>query len=151
MKIKFSKLNKDAFDPVRATKGAACFDLHACCPDGLTHSITNANNTATIRTGLSVEVPDGHAMLIYSRSGHGFKSDIRLANCVGVIDSDYRGEIMVKLTQDSRQEFNTTVRHGDRIAQAMIMPIMEVEYCEVPIDTMNVTERGSNGLGSTGT
>lgn len=70
-------------------------------------------------------------MMIYSRSGHGFKNDVRLANCVGVIDSDYRGEVQVKMTNDNGDGNAITVRHGDRIAQAMIVLVPNIELIEV--------------------
>lgn len=86
-------------------------------------------------------------MMVYSRSGHGFKSDTRLANCVGVIDSDYRGELMVKLTYDGN-ECGELIQPGDRIAQAMIIPVEQVQF-ELA-DELSDTERGTGGFGSTG-
>ena len=85
-------------------------------------------------------------MLIYSRSGHGFKNDVRLANCVGVIDADYRGELMVKLTGDTYGQL--TIKPGDRIAQAMLVPVMKVHFKEV--QELSETVRGAGGFGSTG-
>lgn len=85
-------------------------------------------------------------MMVYSRSGHGFKSDVRLANCVGVIDSDYRGEVKVKLTNDGNEYMQ--VNEGDRIAQAMIIPVEQVKFIEVA--ELSDTERGTGGFGSTG-
>ncbi len=131
--------------PTYATKGAACFDISAYFHGGYdTVSITNSE---IIETGLQVEVPEGYVMLIFSRSGHGFKDDVRLANCVGVIDSDYRGEIKVKLTNDSTKK-NFIVTHGDRIAQAMIVPAFQYPLEEVMV--LSATERGKSGFGSTG-
>ena len=86
-------------------------------------------------------------MLVFSRSGHGFKNNVRLANCVGVIDSDYRGEVMVKLVYDGFTS-NLLVRNGDRIAQAMLVPAQQVTF-EV-VEELNTTERGTKGFGSTG-
>ena len=86
-------------------------------------------------------------MLVYSRSGHGFKHDTRLANCVGVIDSDYRGELMVKLTYDGAED-GPFIEPGDRIAQAMIVPVSQVSFDVV--DELSDTVRGSGGFGSTG-
>src|SRR5690606_29317518 len=104
---------------------------------------------AVIRTGLSFEIPEGHVMLIFSRSGHGFKNNIRLANCVGVIDADYRGEVMVKLTHDRRfGDFDFPVEPGDRIAQVMVIPFPRVTFEEV--EELSSTERGEGGFGSTG-
>jgi len=89
-------------------------------------------------------------MLIFSRSGHGFKNDARLANCVGVIDSDYRGEVAVKMTSDRQfsDAHALVVRNGDRIAQAMIIPFPKIKFEEV--DELGSTERGTGGFGSTG-
>ena len=144
MKLQFKKLHPDAIIPRYATKGAACFDLHAICVEGsvkIQHGVT----VATFRTGLAVEIPEGYAMMIYSRSGHGFKHGVRLSNCVGVIDADYRGELMVKLIQDENGSF--TVNRWDRIAQAMIVPAPQVQLIEA--DELSDTERGTGGFGST--
>ena len=140
MKIKIKKLHDDAIIPVYASAGAACFDLYAL-KDG-----QGDNATSVYRTGLAFEIPQGHAMLVYSRSGHGFKNDIRLANCVGVIDSDYRGELMIKLTADgySAPIFGA----GERIAQAMVMPVKQVSFTSVI--ELSDTDRGDGGFGSTG-
>ena len=128
--------------PQYATSGAACFDLHT------THrGKVPAWDSATFHTGLAVEVPENHVLLIYSRSGHGFKSGLRLANAVGVIDSDFRGEIVVKLHNDTRIEFGFET--GDRIAQAMLVPVPRVTF-EV-VDELTDTTRGAGGFGSTGT
>lgn len=138
--LKIKRLHPRAIMPRYATAGAACFDLHAL--EG-----ASGRKSAVIRTGLAFEIPEGYALMIYSRSGMAFKQDIRLANCVGVIDSDYRGEVMVKLTKDDgNPEFH--VNAGDRIAQAMLIPVPQVELVET--DTLHDTARGAAGLGSTG-
>lgn len=150
MQVKVKKLHQDAIIPQYATSGAACFDLHAVgdgmLPIGDGGLPVEFYGAVTFRTGLSFEIPPGHAILVYSRSGHGFKHDVRLANCVGVIDSDYRGELIVKLTNDGDETF--IVRKGDRIAQAMIVPVPAVEFVES--DSLEDTERGEGGFGSTG-
>lgn len=155
MNIRIKKLHPDAIIPSYATAGAACFDLHAVeCTDGFdvgsNHIEIWPGESATFRTGLAFEIPAGHVMLIYSRSGHGFSSDVSLGNRVGVIDSDYRGEVMVKLTRDSsgdvRKEF--IVKPGDRIAQAMIVPIPRFGFSEA--EELSATARGTGGFGSTG-
>lgn len=158
MQLKVKKLHPDAILPKYQTAGAACFDLHALdvrarplFPDG----------TIVYRTGLSFEVPPGMVMMIYSRSGHGFKNDVRLSNCVGVIDSDYRGEVMVKLICDKSAHIDYSsskvpdpdesymmINPGDRIAQAMIIPVQQVQLVEV--DELGTTDRGVGGMGSTG-
>lgn len=149
IRVKIKKLREGAVVPKVASAGAACFDLHACAAGtrplemGGNHGAT----CATFDTGLAFEVPEGHVMLIFSRSGHGFKNDVRLANCVGVIDSDYRGEVAVRLTADT-QRAPLLVGHGDRIAQAMILPVPAVEFEEV--EDLSTTARGAGGFGSTG-
>lgn len=144
--LKIQKLHPDAKIPVFATEGAACFDLHAMIPSGL-NTLVSKNFHRTLRTGLAFEIPPGWAMLIFSRSGHGFMRDIRLANCVGVIDSDYRGEVMVKLVCD-KVGSELVIECGDRIAQAMLIqvprPALEA------VEELSSTERGAGGFGSTG-
>lgn len=145
--IKIKKLRPDAFMPQYASAGAACFDLHAVWDfHKFPHTMIRPEDSEVFGTGLAFEIPEGHVMLVFSRSGHGFNHDIRLANCVGVIDSDYRGEVKVKLTNDSLDMFK--VNHGDRIAQAMIIPIPAIQLVEV--DELSTTVRGEHGAGSTG-
>lgn len=153
MQIKVKKLHPDAIIPQYATDGAACFDIHALSVNGSCQLGTVADECAPIvaSTGLAFEIPAGHVMLVYSRSGHGFKHNTRLANCVGVIDSDYRGELMVKLTTDIECDEPLPplkIRPGDRIAQAMIVPIPRIELIEA--DELCDTVRGVGGFGSTG-
>lgn len=138
MNLNIKRLHPDAKLPVYSSAGAACFDI-AALHGGI------VDPTARFSTGLAFEVPADHVMLVFSRSGQGFNSDVRLANCVGVIDSDYRGELMVKLTADGRA-FN--VMQGDRIAQAMVLPVRQVEFVEV--EELAESERGAGGFGSTG-
>lgn len=141
------RLTDTAILPSFASAGAACFDLHADLKseDGCEQIIFSYEHI--FRTGLAFDIPEGYALMVYSRSGHGFKNDVRLANCVGVIDSDYTGEVKVKLTIDG--ELPYIVKHGDRIAQAMLIKLPSVQLVEV--DELKTTERGANGFGSTGT
>ena len=148
MNIKIQLQHPQAKIPTYATPGAACFDLYAT-------EVTGGGDWQTVicKTGIAVEIPVDHAMLIFSRSGHGFKRDIRLANCVGVIDSDYTGEVMVKLRKDSEWSENEIpnllVRAGvHAIAQACIVYAPQVDF-EV-VEQLTLTERGDNGFGSTG-
>jgi len=144
MKLKIKRIHPDAIMPTYGTGGAACFDLYAIqCP-----KLTSVFGAHTFRTGLSFEVPDGYVMLVYSRSGHGFKNDTRLANSVGVVDSDYRGEVMVRLTRDAHTPNYLTVSPGDRIAQAMLISVPKLTLVEV--DELSETGRGVGGFGSTG-
>lgn len=136
--LRVKRLHPDAILPEYKTEGAAAFDLHSI-EDGLVQT------ARTFRTGLAYEVPEGFVMLIYSRSGHGFNHDVRLSNCTGVIDSDYRGEMFVRLAADIAPY---TVQVGDRIAQALLMPVEQWQLVEV--DELSSTVRGEGRFGHTG-
>jgi dUTP pyrophosphatase len=140
MILKVKRLHSDAVLPKYQSDGAACFDLVAI------GRVVDDYGISTYSTGLAFDIPPGYVLLVYSRSGHGFKSHTRLANCVGVIDADYRGEVFVKLIRDDGLYIMPTI--GDRVAQAMLMPVNQVEIQEC--DELSETKRGSNGLGSTG-
>lgn len=144
MKLKIKKLREDAVMPSRATGGSAGFDLCACTDGPIT---LKSGSITVIPTGISAE-PDSDdvAMLIYPRSGLSTKFGISLANCVGVVDSDYRGEICVPLINHGNADF--TVEPGMRIAQLVITPVIipELELT----DSIGETSRGSGGFGSTG-
>jgi dUTP pyrophosphatase len=142
MNIKIKLLSPLAAMPVYATAGSACFDI-ATVDDNVD---IRPGSWAVLGTDLAFEIPPGHVMMVYSRSGHGFKNGIRLANGTGVIDSDYRGELKIKLHNDSSRVFS--VNRGDRIAQAMIVPVSQVSF--ETVDELSATERGSGGFGSTG-
>lgn len=144
MNVKIKKIHPEAKVPVYGSAGAACFDLYAASIIG-TESETD--RTVLYGTGLQFEVPEGHVMMIYSRSGHGFKHGITLANSTGVIDADYRGEVMVKLTKRDTS-IHGMPAVGERIAQAMIIPVEQVIFDEV--DELSDTKRGAGGFGSTG-
>lgn len=149
MHVKIKKLTPTAIVPTYATYGAACFDLYADKLDEqFSRSHVDHDDPLVCGTGLSFEVPAGHVMLIFSRSGHGFKHGVRLANCVGVIDSDYRGEVKVKLTADEAADKLLIVSRGDRVAQAMIVPVQRATF--IVSDELSETERGAGGFGSTG-
>ena len=139
--LRVKRFHPDAILPKYQTAGAACFDLH--CIGGGT---VPAMESHTFMTGLAYEVPPGFVMMIYSRSGHGFNNGVRLANNTGVIDSDYRGEIMVKLRNDSRLSLH--LKPGDRVAQAMLIPVQQWLLEEV--SELSSTDRGASGFGSTG-
>lgn len=143
MKIKFKKLRADAVTPTRGSAYAAGYDLYAC----LDNTVTIApGETAMISTGLSVAVPEGYFGAVFARSGLASKQGLRPANCVGVCDSDYRGEYTVALHNDSA--LPREVANGDRIAQLVVMPFLEVEFEEA--EELSETERGAGGFGSTG-
>ena len=138
MQIKFKKLNKDAVMPKRGTVGSAGFDLTATSKQRIDLYHTKFG------TGIAVEIPKGYVGLVFPRSSC-YKQGMLLSNCVGVIDSDYRGEISaVFLGTDAEYCYNV----GDRICQLVIMPFPEVEYVEV--DELSETARGTGGYGSTG-
>lgn len=147
MKVKIKLLSDTAKVPTYATSGAACFDLYADMPDSGPVYVTEAC-PVLFKTNIALEVPEGHVMLVFSRSGHGFTHGTRLANCVGVIDSDYRGEVGVKLTSDGCLHETMVVKHHDRIAQAMILPFPRVDVFQV--GDLSETARGTGGFGSTG-
>lgn len=141
MQVKIKYLHPNAKTPTYATDGSACFDLYAAEAHNDFELINPPGNKA-FRTGLAFEIPEGHVMLVFSRSGHGFNHGASLINCVGVIDSDYRGEVAVKMNKP----IPATV--GDRIAQALILPIQQVQFHVT--DTLTDTNRGTQGFGSTG-
>lgn len=140
MQVKIKRLHPDAKMPTYAHDGDACFDMYASSIDATTY-------TPTFGTGLAFDIPEGYVMLIYSRSGDGFKRGISLVNSVGVIDSGYVGEVMVQFKYTRDIEFPSHAI-GDRIAQAMIIPIPKVRFEWA--DELTKTERGENGFGSSG-
>lgn len=144
--IRIERMHYQAIVPTYATDGSGCFDLYAAEAVDTLYGRQSVDPIATFHTGWAFEIPPGWAMLIFSRSGHGFKNDVRLSNCVGVIDSDYRGEVLVKLRND--EPFNPfDVKAGDRIAQAGIVRLPRVSFLEV--DELSKTNR-MGGFGSTG-
>lgn len=139
--VNIQMLDTRAKTPEYATSGAACFDLYA-----LEDAVIGAASASTVRTGLAFEIPFGWAMIVHSRSGHGFKHGVRLANSAGIIDSDYRGEVMVRLHNDGLVPFY--VKAGDRIAQGMLVEAPLVQFRTVV--AVSETDRGTGGFGSTG-
>lgn len=144
--IKFKKLCNQAIIPTRGTEYAAGYDLYAC-PHGENVVFIKPGETKVIGTGLSMEIPVETFGAIYPRSGLSTKQGLRCANCVGVIDADYRGEIMVGLHNDSDEE--RIVSYGDRIAQLIVQPFFALDFVEA--DELSDTVRGAGGYGSTGT
>ena len=130
--------------PYYASPGAAAMDLHACMDEAVT---IPAGGRRVIPTGLAIALPSAdYVALIFARSGLGIKHGIAPANCVGVIDSDYRGEILVGLHNAGDTDY--TIQPADRIAQLMITPVIQAELRMV--DELESTMRGSGGFGSTG-
>lgn len=143
MVINIKKTNSNAIIPTRGSDRAAGYDLYS----NETSVDIPAGETRMIGTGVCMEIPDGYAGLVYARSGLASKRGLRPANCVGVIDSDYRGEIKVALHNDSKE--SQTIYSGDRLAQIVITPFLAATFNEV--DELNITDRGDGGFGSTGT
>lgn len=145
MKLLIKKLRENAVLPARATAQSAGYDLSACIDEPVT---IGAGMTVRIPTGLSAEVTGEEkcVLLIYARSSLATKHGLAPANCVGVVDADYRGEIIVPLHNHSDREY--TVAQGERIAQLVITPVFVPEVCEVT--ELSDTERGEGGFGSTG-
>ncbi len=141
--INFTKLNYNAKDPVCGSLEAAGYDLSAAID---TNVLIPPHETVKIPTGIAIELPKFTFGGIYARSGIASREGLRPANCTGVIDSDYRGEIIVALHNDS--DTHRIVEPGERIAQLIVQPYVPVKYKE--IDTLSTTDRGANGFGSTG-
>ena len=141
--IRVKKLHPEAILPTYGTEEAAGADLYACLEEPVT---IQPGQSAFIPTGLALEVPKGCSGLIYARSGMACKRGLAPANKVGVIDSDYRGEIRVVLLNHSGQA--QTVQPGERIAQMIITPVLTPAYTET--EDLTDTDRGTGGFGSTG-
>ena len=143
MDIKIKKLTDTAVLPARGSEYAAGYDLYADCKESIT---IEPHETAKIGTGLSMEIPDGYFGAVFARSGLASKQGLRPANCVGVCDSDYRGEYIVALHNDSCNP--VSIKEGDRIAQLVFLPYLDVEFTKV--DELDITGRGDGCFGSTG-
>ena len=142
--MKVKKLSENAVMPVRATPGSAGMDLYACLEKPVT---LKKGEHAVVPTGIAIELPsDSLVAYIFARSGLAVKHGITLANCVGVIDSDYRGEIKVGLVNLYDEEY--TINRGERIAQLVISPVSLITPVEA--DELGETGRGAGGFGSTG-
>ena len=144
MKVNIKKLKDTAIIPKRGSEQAAGYDLHAHISDGMV--TINPHETIKIGTGLSMELPDGTFGAIFARSGLATKSGLRPANCVGCCDSDYRGEYIVALHNDT--DIPRVIENGERIAQLVVMPYIPVNFEEV--DVLSDTERGDKGFGDSG-
>ena len=138
------KIGTDIPLPYYATPGSAAMDLHACLDGAVT---IPAGERRVIPTGLAIALPSAdYVALVFARSGLGIKHGVVPSNCVGVIDSDYRGEVMVGLQNSGDADF--TVQPGDRIAQLMVVPVVQPRLRLV--DQLDETDRGAGGFGSTG-
>lgn len=143
MHIQIKRLRENAQLPVRGSEYAAGYDLCAATDEPI---IIPPHSCQRIGTGLSIAVPSGWFGAVFARSGLSVKKGLRPANCVGVCDSDYRGEYTVALFNDSDEP--QTVLPGDRIAQLVLLPFAEADFEET--DALPETVRGEGGFGSTG-
>lgn len=144
MDLKIKLLSPDVPVPQYATEGAAAMDLTAHIDEPI---IIQPRQLVSIPTGIAISLPGAdYVALVFARSGLGVKHGISLSNGVGVIDSDYRGEIRVGLTNLS--DVSYTIQPGDRVAQLAIMPVVQANV--IPVEELDETDRGSGGFGSTG-
>ena len=143
MEVKIKKICENAKVPTYATEFSAGADLCACCESDIE---IRANETVLVHTGLVMEIPVGYAGMIFARSGLASKRGLAPANKVGVVDADYRGEVMVALHNHSCE--TQVISHGERIAQLVIMPFLAASFVES--ETLEETVRGTGGFGSTG-
>lgn len=146
MNIKVKRICEEAKLPTRGSEKAAAYDVYACLPDKNALVTIMPHQTMLIGTGLRMAPPEGFYVGVYARSGLSSKEGLRPANCVGVIDEDYRGEYLVAVHNDS--EVTRSVRHGDRIAQILLQKRYDMDFEEV--DELDTTGRGVGGFGSTG-
>ena len=144
LQVRFQKLDSRAVTPAYGSAAAAGADLYAVLDAPLT---IGAGETVLVHTGLAVEIPDGFVGLVCARSGLATKQGLAPANKVGVIDADYRGEVMVALHNHSGEA--RTIDHGERIAQLVLVPYLTAAYEQA--DSLTDTIRGDGGFGSTGT
>lgn len=144
MLVRFKKINPNASIPTYGSSYAAGCDLSACIDQAIS---IPPHTTIKVPTGLAIELPENTVGLIYARSGMATKRHLAPANKVGVIDADYRGEIIVALHNHSQEA--QTIEVGERIAQLVVAPFYHVEFEEV--DELSETVRGEGGFGSTGT
>lgn len=144
MTANFIKLNPAATTPVRGSRYSAGYDLSACIDKAV---MIAPHTTVKIGTGLAIQPPVGYFGAIFARSGMATKRGLRPSNCVGVCDEDYRGEYIVALHNDTDE--CQYVQPNERIAQLVFLPYMDIEFVES--NSLNNTDRGSGGFGSTGT
>lgn len=141
--VNVKKLRDDAIIPTQGSKYAAGYDIYAAINAPIT---IKSEETIKIGTGLAFELPEGFFAGIFARSGLATKQGLRPANCVGVVDCDYRGEVIVAIHNDSNR--NAVIAPGDRIAQMILLPYQSMEFTEV--NDLNETDRGDGGFGSSG-
>lgn len=146
MKLKIKKLENYKSDleiPKYQTKDAAGADIRACLEKDL---VIRPGQRVLVPTGLSFEIPSGYEVQVRPRSGLSLKTGLLVVNSPGTIDADYRGEICILMGNFGDKD--EVIRHGDRVAQIVLMPIIQAEF--LVVDDLNETERGDKGFGSTG-
>lgn len=143
MKLNIKKLNENAKVPTYGTDYSAGADLYCLCGESVTVA---PHSTVMLHTGLAAEIPEGYCGLVFARSGLASKRGLAPANKVGVVDSDYRGELMVAI--HNHTDMPAVIEGGERIAQLVIVPFLKAEF-EL-VDELSSTERGTGGFGSTG-
>lgn len=146
MQVNIMKMFDDAIAPTFGSDGAAGADLYARIDNERHMQAIYPNSTQMISTGICMEIPESYVGLVFSRSGLATKQGLSLANCVGVIDSDYRGEIKIALHNHS--DSIRKVKHGERVAQIVLVPFLKPVFHEQ--DSLSDTTRGEGGFGSTG-
>ena len=164
--MNFYRMYDWAIAPKRATAGSACYDLYSCLGHGgeITHlgkregetwntkkvndyRVINPGQRMAIPTGIILEIPEGHVVKVFARSGLSYKNGISLANCVGIIDHDYREELFVLLQNNSLEPY--TINHGDRIAQMVLEKVLNYELLETD-SRPAILDTRDGGMGSTG-
>ena len=146
MILKVKKMHKDAIIPKYQTTGSAGFDLHA-----LNDVIIYPGETVIVDTGLAFDIPENHEIQIVPRSGISAKTKLRISNAPGTIDEDYKGNVKIILDNidfKKNKRLYTTIKKGERICQAKLVPVIRAEFVEV--EELSETERGDKGIGSTG-
>lgn len=144
--IKIKRLTDTATLPTKAHPSDACFDIYADCPYKERVEI-KPKEAVTINTGFATNIPNGYFATVFPRSGMGIKRHLRLSNSTGIIDSGYVGEWLISIYNDGNE--TQIIKHGDRIAQFAILPVLDVNLNEV--NELDETDRGANGFGSSGT
>ncbi len=156
--IKIKRLTDTATLPTKAHSSDACFDIYADCPNDMFYDWDNMQGdingiriepgwAVTIHTGFATNIPNGYFAAVFPRSGMGIKRHLRLSNSTGIIDSGYVGEWLISIYNDGNE--TQIIKHGDRIAQFAILPVLDVNLTEV--NELDETDRGANGFGSSGT
>ena len=142
--MNFYRMNERAIAPKRATAGSACYDLYSCIDS---NRIINPGHRLAIPTGIILEIPEGHVVKVFARSGLSFKRGVTLANCVGIIDHDYREELFILLQNNSQLPY--AVEHGERIAQMVLEKVLNYELLEID-ERPAILDTRDGGVGSTG-